>query len=481
MKIYNSLGKHKQTLTPLQDNKIGIYACGITPYSDSHLGHGVAAIRFNCIRQYLKYRGYEVTYVQNVTNVDDKLIKRGNETGQSPIALAEKYTAEYRELMDEMGIELPDSEPDVISFMPQIIQYIQEIIDLGYAYATEQGNVYFDVRKKDNYGKLSGRNLEEVIIGSRKAMESDKINPLDFALWKQDDHPELSWESPWGQGRPGWHIECSVMSNTILGSQIDIHCGGLDLMFPHHENEIAQCEAHNACDFANVWVHSGLLNVGSQKMSKSLGNFFTLREAVDKYGPELMKFMILRHHYRSDINFTDEIFSENLNAVLKFVQAFDALPEVLDSSENDNELNELDKHFYKVMDNDFNTPQALVVLSEYLDKGMAYCNQEQQPLGHRIINRVREHSFALGLFNSYSDLETVQNQLLAFQAINRKSQVLTVSSIEHLIHDRQQARHNKQYDVADNIRHTLHQAGIKVLDDAKNNTLWQFQGAESSA
>ena len=269
MKIYNSLGGTKSEFRSLFDRQVRLYACGITPYSDSHLGHGVAAIRFNMVRKYLTYKGYDVNFVQTITNVDDKLIKRGEETGRSPIAIAKQYSDEYSALMTQLGILPPTHNPDVLSYIPQIIRYVEELIELKYAYSTERGNVYFDVSKKDDYGKLSGRKVYDMLDGVRIINEEDKLSSADFALWKCDDHPEMSWDSPWGRGRPGWHIECSVMSNEILGNQIDIHCGGLDLTFPHHENEIAQCEAHNGCNFANYWVHSGLLNVRGQKMSKS--------------------------------------------------------------------------------------------------------------------------------------------------------------------------------------------------------------------
>ena len=475
MDIYNSLHRKRETFTPLTPDQVSIYACGITPYSSSHLGHGVAAVRFNVIRQFLKFNGYQVTFVQNITNVDDKLIQRGFELGRSPIDLADEYVQEYRELLGQLGIEPPDREPDVISYMAEIIRYVEKLISLGYAYATDLGNVYFDVRKKDNYGALSGRNLEDTKENTRIESEQDKSYPLDFALWKRDDHPELSWDSPWGRGRPGWHIECSVMSNSILGPQIDIHCGGLDLIFPHHENEIAQCEAHNGSSFANYWMHIGLLNIDGQKMSKSLGNFITLREALDKYGSELIKFVILKHHYRSEINFTDEIFSENLNVVLKILRAFDLIEGINVDESYQPENQRLQHSFMSVMESDLNTPQAMVLLLEALDEAVSGFEKGQGDDDLSVISNVKSLFQVLGLFNTDETSTKLINEMLKFQSIYLNSERYTIESLAKKIKERERAREEKNYEESDAIRHELHEAGIKLLDSQFEGTSWQFR------
>ena len=474
MKIFSSLGKKKEEFKPLKNNNVTMYACGITPYSPSHLGHGVAAIRFNMCRQYLKHKGYDVTFVQNVTNVDDKLIAKGQETGLSPIEIGDKHTLEYNELLKEMGLEEPDHSPDVISYIDKIIDYIEGLIDRGYAYSTTEGNVYFNVRKKENYGQLSGRCFDNLHTAERISEREDKDDPLDFALWKKDDHPEMSWASPWGQGRPGWHIECSVMSNSLLGKTIDIHCGGLDLIFPHHENEIAQCEAHNGCEFARFWIHSGLLNIDGQKMSKSLGNFFTLREAVNKYTAELIKFVTLKHHYRSDINFSAEIFEDSLNQALKIYRAFEIIPESkkdIDFTKPD--LNTLRVKFEHEMDDDFNTAQAIVILCNHIDHALN-TYEEFPEEAQEILSAVRFLFSALGLFNTHSDNKGMINSWLNLHAETIGCTSLNTAEIDKKIQKRDEAKKSKDFSRADQIRDELHDHGIKLLDHPSKNTSWQF-------
>lgn len=449
-----------------------MYACGITPYSESHLGHGVAAIRFNMIRRYLVSSGYDVKFVQNITNVDDKLINRGREIGRSPVLIAQQHSQEYAELQQALGIEAPDANPDVISFIPQIISYIEDLIRLGFAYATQEGNVYFDVRKKTDYGKLSGRSIDSMLDGVRITNEGDKRHPADFALWKQEEHEEMAWDSPWGRGRPGWHIECSVMSNAILGAQIDIHCGGLDLIFPHHENEIAQCEAHNDCAFSNFWVHSGLLNIDGQKMSKSLGNFLTLKEAISKYGAELIKLVVLKHHYRSDINLTDELFEDTLNQLLRTIRAFERIEE---TTQETPATEEVDKDFYAAMNDDFNTPIALVGLNKGLEVAIQLLDTDPKSAqAQNMLSRIKAHMNTLGLFmGKQGDNEQI-NTCLTFHAGYLRVPALTQSDILRFIEERANVKNAGNFARSDEIRDALHGQGIKLLDSRNKPTTWQF-------
>jgi len=472
MRIYSSLGGEKSEFVPLKAGEVSMYVCGITPYSASHLGHGVAAIRFEMIRRCLSYSGFSIRFVQGLTNVDDKLIARGKETGTSPRAIAEACTAEYVELLTALGIEAPDANPDVISHIPAIVQYVQELIERGYAYATSEGNVYFDVRRKEGYGKLSGRSIDELLEGVRVAPGEDKRDPLDFALWKRDDHEEMSWESPWGRGRPGWHIECSVMSDVHLGQQIDIHCGGLDLIFPHHENEIAQCEAHNGCSFANYWIHSGLLTIEGRKMSKSLGNLVTLKEAVQLYGGEFIKFVVLKHHYRSDINLSNELFSDNLNHFLKFVQALRCEGEGRESEWS----RELEDSFHSAIADDFHTPLALVALSDALDTAERLISDKAtEEDGVGLLGKIRSLLNVLGLFTSSVAGEDQVNILLRVQARLLEVSPLSEGEVKGLIEERRLARAERDFRRADEIRDVLLKNGIKVMDSQTGPTKWMFE------
>ncbi len=459
----------------MTEGKVSLYACGITPYSDSHLGHGVAAIRFDTIRRYLEYKGNEVTFVQNVTNVDDKLIAKGNETGESPIAIANRHTAEYRELLEILNVTAPIHEPDVISYIPQIITYIEDLVKSNHAYVTEQGNVYFRIASDQDYGKLSRRKIEANVEGTRVESETDKADPNDFALWKIDTHPELSWDSPWGRGRPGWHIECSVMSNALLGEQIDIHCGGLDLLFPHHENEIAQCEAHNHKPFVNYWVHSGLLTIDGQKMSKSLGNLVTLKDAIARYGSALLKFTILRYHYRSEINLTDGIFEENINAVLKNARAYALLAK--HSFDGTQPLDtQIVKEFEAAMDEDANSSEAIVALQKGIDNGLYLYHKGSVQEGLRLISTAQRLATSIGLIDEVITLEAVENQLLSFQAkYCGKAESLTAKDVANLIAARHEAKQGKNYAKADEVRDTLLSNGVTLLDNKGQATQWMFK------
>ena len=309
MKIYNTLTGKKEEFIPLVPGKAGIYACGVTVYDRCHIGHARSAIVFDVIRRYLKYKGLNVTYVRNFTDIDDKIINRSNQEGIPWDAVAGKYTDEYYRDMDMLGVGRADIEPKATEYIPEMIDIVQGLIGKGYAYESD-GSVYFAVDEFQGYGKLSKRDMEEMMAGARVEVDERKKNPLDFALWKKSKEGEPFWESPWGRGRPGWHIECSAMSVKHLGESFDIHGGGADLLFPHHENEIAQSEAFTGKPFAKYWVHNGFITINKEKMSKSLGNFFTIKEVLETFDPEVVRFFLLSTHYRSPIEFSDEQLRE---------------------------------------------------------------------------------------------------------------------------------------------------------------------------
>lgn len=476
MKIYNSFTKQAEGFKPLNDSSISIYACGITPQNHAHLGHAVAALRFSVIRRYLTHLGYKVNFVENITDIDDKIIARSKELNMTPQQVAEKFSAEYRRDLGRMGVPAPDKSPRVTEYIDEIITYIQELMDSGYAYAGSDGNVYFDVSKQKNYGELSGRRLDDELTGVRVDLEKDKKHAADFALWKSDKTEGASWLSPWGTGRPGWHIECSVMSNDLLGNTIDIHCGGLDLLFPHHENEKAQCEAHNSTQFVNYWVHCGLLNVDGAKMSKSLGNFMTISDGLEKYGRELIVWVTMRHHYRSSIDMNDQLFRDNLNSLREFYLNLDPAIVVasLDRPDLSNPaVKDLVAKFESEMNNDFNTPGALVILSQSLRKVAELkktdCLQDTTSLQETIVYLGR----ILGIFQDYS-LNKLTAEMLKFQqAVLRSPSLLNSDDVNDLIQKRNEARNRKDFAESDHIRNQLSLHGVSIMDST-SGTAWEF-------
>ena len=325
MKIFNSMSRQKEEFVPIQPGKVSIYACGPTVYNFIHVGNARPIILFDVLRRYFEYRGYDVTFVQNFTDVDDKIIKRANEEGITSQEVAEKYIQEYFTDAQGLGVRPATIHPKATENMQQIIDMVQTLIDKGYAYPVENGDVYYRTLKFKGYGKLSHQPIEDLQSGARIAVGDVKENPLDFALWKAAKPGEPAWDSPWGPGRPGWHIECSAMSNRYLGKTIDIHCGGEDLQFPHHENEIAQSEAANGCEFVHYWMHNGFLNIDNRKMSKSLGNFFTVREAAEAYGYETIRLFMLSAHYRSPLNYSADILHQAQNSLDRLYSAEDHL------------------------------------------------------------------------------------------------------------------------------------------------------------
>ncbi|MEE9157741.1 MAG: cysteine--tRNA ligase [Gammaproteobacteria bacterium] len=457
--IYNSITRKKERFKPLEAGKVRMYVCGLTVYDYSHLGHARAMVIFDMVVHYLRARGYDVTYVRNITDIDDKIINRANENKEDISELTARFIKAMHEDTAALGVEMPDAEPRATQHIDQIINMINKLMENGYAYAADNGDVYYDVSRFPSYGKLSGKRLEELRAGARVAVEEAKDDPLDFVLWKAAKPNEPSWESPWGPGRPGWHIECSAMSTHCLGNHFDIHGGGQDLQFPHHENEIAQSEGATGKPFVNVWMHNGFVRVDDEKMSKSLGNFFTVREVLAKYHPEEVRYFILSSHYRSPLNYSKEHLDGAKAALTRFYTALRGLPNMHDEGE--------DAHadgFFAAMDDDFNTPEAIAVLFD---------------LAHEI-NRVRERDpakagqLARMLRRLGEILGLLQDDPEAFlkRAEAGADQSILVEMIEQLIVQRDEARKHKAWAESDRIRALLAEKGI-VLEDAASGTTWR--------
>ncbi len=452
-----------------------MYVCGITPYDSPHLGNLITAFRFSVIRKYLEFSGLKGSYVQNITDVDDKIIVKSKATGKSPSEISEFYAQEFDHILESLEIPKPDFRPKVSEYIPQIVAYVSELISKGFAYSTEAGNVYFDISKKSDYGKLSRKNLDELYAGTRVETEKDKKHPLDFALWKSDDYHGASWDSPWGKGRPGWHIECSVMSNALLGSHIDIHGGGLDLMFPHHENELAQCEAHNDKPYVNFWLYSGLLNFRGEKMSKSIGNLILAKDAVKKYGAELLKFTILKYHYRSPIELSDALFLENINFLLALYRLFErieTLPHVTVTKEDMEhpDIVALMSGFQKAMDDDFHTPGALIALKKGIDDfEKKWCVRDEVGAA-ALLAALRKLGNVLGIFQANGAV--MIDALLATYALIQGKSRLTEYEIKAKIQAMADARKYEKYDASDAIREELGKRGIKVAQRKDGEIEW---------
>ena len=466
MKIFNSMSRQKEEFVPIQPGKVSIYACGPTVYNFIHVGNARPIILFDVLRRYFEYRGYDVTFVQNFTDVDDKIIKRANEEGITSQEVAEKYIQEYFTDAQGLGVRPATIHPKATENMQQIIDMVQTLIDKGYAYPVENGDVYYRTLKFKGYGKLSHQPIEDLQSGARIAVGEVKENPLDFALWKAAKPGEPAWDSPWGPGRPGWHIECSAMSNRYLGKTIDIHCGGEDLQFPHHENEIAQSEAANGCKFVNYWLHNGFLNIDNRKMSKSLGNFFTVREAAEAYGYETIRLFMLSAHYRSPLNYSADILHQAQNSLDRLYSAEDHLKYLVENgAEGDRNAAEAAlvdtfdsyrQRFDEAMDDDFNTANAISVLFELVRAINIATADENQPTkagAQACLDMVHEFTDVLGLLYS------------------RKEESLD-EKVEQMIADRQAARAAKNWAEADRIRDELKAMGIE-LKDTKQGVQWK--------
>ncbi|MEY4667929.1 MAG: hypothetical protein RL518_628 [Pseudomonadota bacterium] len=477
--IYDTLSGEKRPFQPIDKSpvapKVKMYVCGLTPQDHSHIGHGLMAFRFDMIRRYLRYRRLDVYFVQNVTDIEDKIINKERELSIDPMVMTRDFTDEFYAYLQRFNVLPVDRLIKVTECVPEIIAFIEKLIDKGFAYVTDDGSVYFDVSKKEDYGKLSNQNTAMLYESVRKELDRQKRSPLDFALWKADQSTTLSRPSPWGIGRPGWHIECSVMIHETLGDHIDIHGGGLDLKFPHHENEIAQSEAYTGGSFSDVWMHSGLLNINGQKMSKSLNNFVRLIDAVERYGTEPLKFVIARHHYRSGIDFSDKLFRDNLNALLDFHRLLARVPNarVNEAMMADGDTVSAVSAFEAAMDNDFNSPEALVALEHFrakIGQALDAAGSPTPEIEHRV-GILRELGEILGIF--FESLEEIESQGLKILGHILKTSPCTPSEARALLAERVEARAAKNFARSDEIRKELAARGVEVLD-SKTGSTWRF-------
>jgi cysteinyl-tRNA synthetase len=480
LRVYNTLNGTKEEFKPLVPGKVGMYVCGVTVYDYCHIGHARANIVFDLIYRYFKFCGFETTYVRNFTDVDDKIINRANERGITSKELSEEFIEAFYEDMDALGIERPTHEPKATEYIDEIIALCQKLIDKGLAYAVD-GDVYYSVEKFNGYLKLSNRNMEEMQAGARIAPGELKHNPMDFALWKGAKPGEPSWESPWGAGRPGWHIECSAMSSSLLGESFDIHGGGRDLIFPHHENEIAQSEGASGKPFVKYWLHNGFVNVNQEKMSKSLGNFFTIRDILKTYDAEVVRFFILTAQYRSPIDFSDQNLLEAQSGLSRFYEALDAAHKaVADLPESDVESHagaELEAKFREAMDDDFNSAQAIAHLFESVRTLNRLITTKKFAKKADLVAQVRDlHEVilrlghqVLGLFLS-EPAEWLEKVKLAGLA----QLDITLAEIDEQIEARLQARKQKDFAKSDEIRDALAERGIELLD-SREETSWKLK------
>lgn len=458
LQIYNSLTRKKEPFTPLDGNHVRMYVCGMTVYDYCHIGHARTVTAFDVVARYLRARGYDLTYVRNITDVDDKIIRRAAENGEDFMALTGRMIAAMQEDFQRLGNLPPNHEPKATEFVPGMVEMIGQLIDKGFAYAPGNGDVYYRVHKFADYGKLSGKILEELEAGARIEVEEQKEDPLDFVLWKAAKPGEPSWSSPWGEGRPGWHIECSVMGKCCLGDTFDIHGGGSDLKFPHHENEIAQSEACNGARFVNTWMHSGAIRIDNVKMSKSLGNFFTIREVLDKYDEEVVRYFMISSHYRSPINYSEESLKE---AGVRLERLYTALKGLDLEGVSAPENNEFEQRFFKVMDDDFNTAEGLAVLFELV----------------RHLNTVRsqDESAALPLAALLVKLGGVLGILQRNpEAFLKSGADVDEAIIEAMIQQRNDAKRNRDFAEADRIRDELAVRGV-ILQDSREGTTWRIE------
>ncbi|MBE6903613.1 MAG: cysteine--tRNA ligase [Ruminococcaceae bacterium] len=459
MKIYNTKTKKKEEFIPLNDDHITIYSCGPTVYNYFHIGNARPFIIFDTLRRYLEYTGKKVDFVQNFTDIDDKMIKNANAEGITVKELGERFIAEYFVDAKGLGIKEATVHPKATEHIDEIIKTVSALIENGYAYEAD-GDVYFSTLSFENYGKLSGQPIEELESGARIDVSEIKRNPLDFALWKKAKEGEPHWTSPWGEGRPGWHIECSAMANKYLGKTIDIHCGGKDLIFPHHENEVAQSEAANGCQFARYWMHNGYINIDNKKMSKSLNNFFTVREIAQVYGYEVIRLFMLSAHYRSPINFSKDIIISSKSALERLYNCLESLKFAIEKATDDGEsdissFEGYRKRFCDAMDDDLNTADAVSVLFDITkDINVAISeNKYSKSALENIMKLYKELADVLGLLG------------------NQKNDDLD-NEIELLIEQRQQARKNKDFKTADEIRDKLKSQGI-ILEDTPSGVKWK--------
>jgi cysteinyl-tRNA synthetase len=462
LKIYNTLSNQKDTFVPIEEGKVAMYVCGMTVYDYCHLGHARVMVVFDVVVRYLRLLGYDVTYVRNITDIDDKIIQRANENGEDFHALTNRFIDIMNEDADALGVARPDLEPRASESMDDIIAMIGKLVENGYAYQGGNGDVYYDVSRFDKYGRLSGKNPGDLKAGARIEVDEAKHDPLDFVLWKRAKPGEPSWDSPWGAGRPGWHIECSAMSTHHLGAHFDIHGGGMDLKFPHHENEIAQSEAATSETFVNYWMHNGFVRVDDEKMSKSLGNFFTVREILKRYRAEEVRYFIIASHYRSPLNYSQENLDNGKAALTRLYTAMRGISPAAPGAECES----FTAAFRHAMDDDFNTPEAVAVLFE-LAREINRSRDSDPGRAGRLAGCLRGLGAVLGLLQADPD-----NFLRESVATAAEGNGLTDDQIEALIASRLAAREQKNWAEADRIRAELEQQGI-VLEDGAAGTSWR--------
>ena len=454
MKIFNSHTKKKEAFKPLEVGKAKLYVCGITVYDYSHIGHARLLVTFDMVVRYLRMRGYEVTFVRNITDIDDKIIKRALENKESPEALAERFIHILHEDERALRVLSPDYEPRATQYIPEIVQLIQKLLSNQYAYVGKNGDIFFDVRQFKDYGKLSHRHVDELQPGARVKISNNKRDPLDFVLWKKTKSGEPKWDSPWGDGRPGWHIECSAMSSSLLGQPFDIHGGGLDLKFPHHENEIAQSEAGEQKPFVNLWMHTGLLKINKEKMSKSLGNIISIRKVLKNIDPEVLRYFLLSGHYRNPLNYSEENLENARLALKRFYLALRGLRMVSHES-----ASSYTKRFYTAMDDDFNTAAAFALLFEVVREINQLRNIHQMEKAAVLASELKYLASIFGLLHCSSE-----------QFLQKFS--IDVKEIKKLIIRRNEARSKKDWETADQIRSQLIYLGV-IIEDLPDNTTWR--------
>ena len=477
MQVYNSIVRKKEEFVPKTPGKVDMYVCGITTYDYCHVGHARSAIVFDVLSRYLRYKGYDVRFARNFTDVDDKIINRANKEGVSSQEIAEKYIAAFHEDMDRLAVKRADIEPRATENIPEMIAMCETLIEKGTAYATASGDVYFRVRNFPDYGKLSGRSLDEMQAGARIAPGEEKEDPMDFALWKAAKPGEPFWESPWGKGRPGWHIECSVMSAKYLTLPLDIHGGGQDLIFPHHENEVAQTEAACSCQFVRYWMHNGFVQIDSEKMSKSLGNFKTIRDILETYQPETLRYFLISRQYRSPIDFSFQSMEDAEKNLKRIYQCIEAADEELGRTKRSGsklpaeiwkEFQELSAQVMESMDDDLNTAAALghifgivrLIFKVLEDKSLRLSADTPDLLREFVKNR----SDWLEVFGVFGLAPAAYLAELKLTQVKRKG--LRLEDIEKLLAERKQARQDKDFAASDAIREQLNALGVEVRDTA---------------
>ena len=459
LKIYNTLTHQKEEFKPIEPGKIRMYVCGLTTYDYSHIGHARMLVAFDVIVRYLRASGFAVTYVRNITDVDDKIIQRAKENNEPFNELTDRFIAFMHDDEKALNVSPPDIEPRATAHIKDIISIIEQLISKGFAYVAENSDVYYAVNKFQNYGKLSRKNPEELLAGARIDIEESKRDPRDFTLWKQAKEGEPGWDSPWGYGRPGWHIECSAMSSCCLGETFDIHGGGSDLMFPHHENEIAQSEAASGKKFVHTWMHNGPVRVDDEKMSKSLGNFFTIREVLKKYPAEVIRYFLLSSHYRSAINYSEENLQTAYGALERF---YNALKGIETTQHNAVENSDYEKRFHTAMDDDFNTPEAIGVLFE-LVREINRVKDSDARQAEQLVALLKKLGGVLGIL-----------EMPAEEFLRKGSADIDAEHVETLIAQRKQARADKDWPKADQIRDELTALNV-VLEDKDGVTTWRIE------